>query len=68
MTIKWNQFIMDGTVTTEGGQTISLMGDKAGSDYSVLTVSDLNLKLNQTDLQEIMQLINREGFARNSVR
>lgn len=66
--VVWNNFVMEGQVNCSTGPVFKLSSDSKSPDYSVLSIDDLHLKLSQADLQDIMQLINREGFSRITVK
>ncbi len=68
MAVTWNKFQMEGQVETSTGPIFKLSSDSASPDYSVLSIDALQLKLTQADLQDIMQLITREGFSRITVK
>lgn len=68
MTLSWENFSIKGTVATAGGDSISLESDKGSSDYSVLTVNGVQMKLVEQDLRDLLNLIQREAFPRLGVK
>lgn len=68
MALTWDNFNVKGTVSTVGGNTISLESDKASSDYSVLTIDGSVFKLTEQDLRDLVTLISREAFPRLGVK
>lgn len=68
MTLLWNNFNVQGTITTVGGDIISLQSDLKASDYSVLSINGVQLKLAEQDLKDLVTLVSREAFPRLGVK
>lgn len=68
MSVTFNAFLVDGFVTTAGGNILSFKSDKASSDYCILGIDDKEIKLSPQDVMDIVSLLQRAGSFRGFVK